>query len=199
MKGRFLITILLLTGLLKNGFAQGNFEGGLYAEHYQLGYRAQLNFGIIVHAPLGDRFTLNYQIGLGPKLGGGLYVHAPVGAVAGAFLLANANDFDFLSTVGILTLLVPEGVGMYFGEGKMKMHASVNPLGFDYWHRRDPNYEEIPKVSGSLVFRVKMNTGMEWPSFIAPQVAGTMIYTPGESTSRFGVRAGITIGIGSTE
>jgi hypothetical protein len=31
--------------------------------------------------------------------------------------------------------MLPEGVGFYATEGKMRMHVSINPFGFDYWYR----------------------------------------------------------------
>jgi hypothetical protein len=175
--------------------AQDELEGGVYAEHFQLGYRSQENFGGILHIPIGA-FTLNYQIGLGPKSGGGLYVHAPVGCVVGAWMLGNFSNFRFLTLLGALSIAVPEGVGVYLSEGdKISTHLSVNPLGFDYWYRRD-EYEEIGRMSGSVVFRVKMRTNLDFPAYIAPQLAATMIYRADrENFDQFGFRAGVTFGI----
>lgn len=189
---RFLLFVCVLVPFL-SAQAQGGIEGGFYAEHFQLGYRSQQSFGGILHYPISDRFTLNYQIGIGPAQGGGIYIHAPAVAVAGAFLLSQAADVRALGALGALALVIPEGVGMYVGNGKLKPHISINPLGCDYWHRRDP-YEEFTKMSCSMIVRFKMRTNLSVPVYVAPQIGGVFVYTPGELTERFGFRAGIAIG-----
>ena len=80
------------------------------------------------------------------------------------------------------------------------MHVSANPLGFDYWLRRDP-YFEHGRMSGSVVFRMRLMSNLKWPIFIAPQVAATMIYRlPEDGTlDRYGFRVGVTIGYSNEE
>jgi hypothetical protein len=196
---RAMLFVALLFAATASAFAQDQIEGGLYAEHFQLGYRSQQQFGGILHIPFGDRFTANYQLGIGPSQQGGFFIHAPAGAVAGAFLLSNANGGELFNYLGVLMFVLPEGVGMYVTDNeRMRAHVSLNPLGFEYWHRNNP-YEEIAKMSGNVVLRLKMHTNLPVPTYIAPQIAGTWIYTPGQTRERFGFRAGVTMGYESKE
>jgi hypothetical protein len=96
----------------------------------------------------------------------------------------------------MLLCALPEGVGYYPPtKGKIIYHVSVNPLSVEYFHKSDP-YEDWGKLSCNFVLRVKMPTKLQmpFPVYIAPQIAGTIIYTPGQTTSQYGVRAGVTIG-----
>jgi hypothetical protein len=187
----------LIVGLILSltGIAQDGVEGGVYANYFQLGYRGQSSFGGQLHLPFGGIFTANYRVSIGPS-NKGLYLHAPAGMVAGAYLLSQAGSSDFLSTLGILLFVVPEGVGVYIkDEGKIRPHLSVNPLGFEYWHRKTP-FDENAKMSGNICLRLKIESGVDWFDFVAPEVGGTWIYTPGQTTARYGFHAGLTIGYG---
>lgn len=199
--------VLILSLFISRAYAQADWiEGGLYVEHYQLGYRSQQQIGGILHIGLGERFTANYQIGIGPANEGGFYFHAPAGLVGGMKLMNEQNSnpiissFPLFNNLGFLLCLLPEGVGAYMTEGKMRVHVSVNPLGFDYWYRREP-YFEHGRVSGSIVVRWRLMSNLKWPVYIAPQVAGTIIYRlPDDGTlERFGFRAGVTIGFSNEE
>lgn len=205
MKAR--ITLALLLSFLSFRVASQDFvEGGLYAEHFQLGYRSQQQIGGILHVGVMERFTLNWQIGIGPSAEGGIYAHAPAGFVGGMKLMRDQgshpiiNSFPLFNNLGFLLLLCPEGVGYYVTEGKMRIHVSVNPLGFDYWLRRDP-YFEHGRMSGSVVIRGRLMSNLKWPVYIAPQIAGTFIYRlPEDGTlERIGFRAGVTIGFSNEE
>lgn len=202
MKARLLLfaVIILFPVMIK---AQDHFEGGLYAEYFQLGYRSQQQIGGQLHMGIGDRFTLNWQAGIGISNEGGFYGHAPAGFVGGMKLLRDRSIYTQGSVwnyLGTLLLVMPEGVGYYITEGKMRMHVSANPLGFDYWLRRDP-YFEHGRMSGSVVFRMRLMSNLKWPIFIAPQVAATMIYRlPEDGTlDRYGFRVGVTIGYSNEE
>lgn len=195
---KFILTIFLSSSLAAFSFAQGGVEGGLYANYFQLGYRGQTSFGGQLHIPIGDVFTLNYRLSLGPS-NGGLYVHAPAGAVAGGWLISNFNESELLGAIGFLMFAVPEGVGGYIkSEGKFRPYVSLNPLGIEYWHKKDP-YEEFAKMSCNATFRMKMTTGVSWLHYIAPEVSATYIYTPGTLTERIGFHIGITFGYQSEE
>ncbi|HEU4718857.1 MAG TPA: hypothetical protein VFU15_13530 [Bacteroidia bacterium] len=174
--------------------AQGNIEGGLYTEYSQFGYYGQFAAGGVLYIPWKDRFTLNYEACIGRQNNRGFYAHAPAGALSGAYLIGQASGVTFLNYLGVLLFLVPEGVGMYVTEGKISTHISVNPLGFDYWYKRDP-YDETGCLSGSIVFRLKMPLqGYSWPLFVAPQVAVTWLYGNSDPVGNPGLRAGVCIG-----
>jgi hypothetical protein len=194
MKKKFLISVLFYFSahLL---FSQGKVEGGLYAEYFQLGDRGFQDVGGMLHIPFADRFTANYHLGFGSSTTGGFFVHAPGGVVAGLWIFSRLGQFG--NGNGYLTALLcalPEGVGYYPPtKGKIVTHISINPLSVEYFYKGSP-HEEWGKLSCNFVLRVKMPTRLKIPSYIAPQIAGTFIYTPGQTTARYGVRAGVTIG-----
>lgn len=177
--------------------AQGKLEGGVFGEYYQLGDNSQTQFGAILHIPIQDRFTLNYQFGLGPRQDGGYYMHSPPGVIIAGWLLLNGRNLSGLSYLGYLAIVVPQGVGMYFGKGKIVSHVSIDPLSVDFWHRNYP-YDEKWKLGCNFTYRVKMLSDLKYPIFIAPQITATCLYTPG-TLSPFGVRAGVTIGLQAKE
>jgi hypothetical protein len=193
---------LLITGLssftqLK---AQGEMEGGIYANYFQLGYRGQPSFGGQFFFPLGDRFTLNYRLSLGPA-NKGLYVHTSAGSIAGGYLMTRSGGIfngNILNGLGALLFIVPEGVGFYIKEeGRFKPHLSINPLGFEYWRRWKAPQEDFAKMSGSVVFRMKMDIGdFDWLDFVAPEFSTVWIYTPGTKTAQIGFHLGVCIGWG---
>ncbi len=200
MKAR-IILFLFFASIIFRLSAQSHFEGGLYLEHYQLGYKSQQQIGGQLMMGLGDRFTLNWQIGIGPAAGGGFYFHAPAGLIGGVKLMNQQrnnpwfNAMPYLNNLGILLCAMPEGIGYYATEGKLRMHVSLNPFGFDYWYRRDPFFEH-GRMSGSMVVRCRLMSNLKWPIYIAPQIAATFIYrVPEDGTlDRIGFRAGVTIG-----
>ncbi|GAB4150010.1 MAG: hypothetical protein Fur0041_22880 [Bacteroidia bacterium] len=179
---------------LKAQMTSPSVELGFYTEYFQIGYRAQQQFGFIFHYRLNDRFTLNWQAGIGPSTVGGFYVHAPVGAAVGGWIIQNSGLGSWWKGIGVLTMLIPEGVGMYVSEGKFPVHISVNPLGLDYWYRNNP-YQELGKMSGSvmcrMVYRKKIK---ETNYYFAPQAGGSLLYNPENKIDRLGLKIGVTIG-----
>lgn len=174
-------------------FSQGVIEGGVYANYFQLGYRGQPSFGAQLHIPLGDIFTVNYRVSLGPS-NGGLYLHVPAGMVAGGWLVSESNGAEYIQVISFLLVAVPEGAGVYIpSKGKLRPYVSLNPLGIEYWHRREP-YDEAMKMSCNASFRLKMETGQNWLHYVAPEISATYIYTPGALTSRLGFHVGVTFG-----
>lgn len=208
MKARVTLFLLLLFFSHRASAQLDWIEGGFYAEHYQLGYRSQQQFGGILHIGVGERLTLNWQIGLGPCAEGGYYFHAPAGLVGGYLLMRNQGDpawyiinsLPVVNNIGALLMLCPEGVGYYVSDGKMRMHISANPLGFDYWKDRNTGFR-AGRMSGTVVLRCRLMSGLKWPIYLAPQIAGTYIYRDTEDTglSRIGFRVGVTIGYSNEE
>lgn len=205
MKARVAI-ILLLSIFSFRVSAQDHIEGGLYLEHYQLGYRSQQQIGGQLHIGFGDRFTFNWQAGIGPTAQGGFYFHAPAGLIGGIKLMNEQGQrpilqaFPAFNNIGLLLCVLPEGIGYYATEGKMRLHVSLNPLGFDYWYRGDP-YFEHGRMSGSMVVRCRLMSNLKWPIYLAPQIAATFIYRlPEDGTlERIGFCAGVTIGFSNEE
>ncbi len=176
-------------------FAQGNVEGGFYVEYFQLGERGFTDFGGMLHVPIGEKVTLNYHLGFGTSTNGGIFVHATGGAVAGFWVLNKLGGSGLqVGYLSFLFCLVPEGVGVYLpAKNKITTHISVNPLSVEYYYKSSPN-EEWGKLGCDVVARFKMQTGLKFPNYAAPQIAGTWIYTPGLSTGKFGIKAGVTFG-----
>lgn len=206
MKPR-LALLLLLSFFTYRASAQVDWiEGGIYAEHYQLGLRGQQQFGGQLFIGLGDRFTLNWQIGIGPTSEGGFYFHAPAGLIGGYKFMREQGSRPFINSLpwannlGLLLCAVPEGVGYYATEGKMRLHVSLNPLGFDYWYRREP-YFEHGRMVGSMMIRCRLMPDLKFPVYIAPQVGASFIYRPPAdgTLDRIGFRAGVTIGFTNEE
>jgi hypothetical protein len=205
MKARFTL-ILLLSFLSYRVSAQEWVEGGLYAEHYQLGTRAQQQYGGQLHIGLGERFTLNWQIGIGPAMDGGFYFHAPAGLIGGYKLMREQstrpliNVLPWANNLGLLLCALPEGVGYYATDGKMRMHVSLNPLGFDYWNSLDGSLLH-GRMVGTMMIRCRLMSNLKFPIYIAPQIGASFIYRlPEDGTlERIGFRAGVTIGLSSED
>jgi hypothetical protein len=205
MKAR-LTLFLLLSFLSYRVSAQEWFEGGLYAEHYQLGSRSQQQFGGILHIGIGERFTLNYQLGIGPALDGGFYFHGTAGIVGGYKLMREQqsrpiiNVLPWANNLGVLLCAIPEGVGYYATDGKMRMHVSLNPLGFDYWRDRNTGFEH-GRMVGTMMIRCRLMSNLKFPIYIAPQIGASFIYRlPEDGTlERIGFRAGVTIGFSNED
>jgi hypothetical protein len=178
-------------------FSQGKFEGGVHAGYFQLGERGFSEFGIMFHIPV-RRFTLNYHFSLGSSLNSGLYAHSTAGAVAGVWLLSELPNSE-IGYISLMLCILPEGVGYYFPtRGNVTPHLSINPLSVEYFYRSRTG-EEWGKMGCDVVARFKMKSSLKWPIYFAPQVSGTIIYTPGHMASRFGVKAGVTIGFEGKE
>ncbi len=79
---RFALTLIIALSI-RCCYAQDVLDIGIYGEHFQLGDRAQQSYGLMIHFPFAERFTLNYQAGIGPRQPEGLFVHAPAGAIGG--------------------------------------------------------------------------------------------------------------------
>ena len=204
MKARFTL-FLLLSFLSFRASAQEWFEGGVYAEHYQLGYRSQQQYGGIFHVGIGERFTLNWQIGIGPAAEGGYYFHCNAGLVGGFKLMrAGARPIfqalPWANNAAVLLCALPEGVGYYATDGKMRLHVSLNPFGFDYWNALD---DEIVhgRMVGTMMIRCRLKSNLKFPIYIAPQIGASFIYRlPEDGTlERIGFRAGVTIGLSSED
>jgi hypothetical protein len=188
------LAVILLSFFSLTSFSQGKFEGGFYAGYFQLGDKGFNDFGGMLHVPIGESATLNYHIGFGTSVNGGIYVHCPAGIVAGGWILAKLDGAN-IGYLAFLLCLVPEGVGVYLPQkGKLSTHISINPLSVEYYNHNSAG-EEWGKLGCDVVARFKMHSSLRWPIYFAPQVAGTVIYTPGQSTDQFGFKAGFTIGL----
>jgi len=168
-------------------------EGGFYAGYFQLENRGFSGFGGMLHIGFREKFTLNYSLLLGTSNTRGLYVHATGGMVAGLWV-RDQTDGERFSQLAFLLCVLPEGVGMYLPkQHNIQPHISVNPLSFEYYYRSD--FQEWGKLGCDVVARFKIHPRAQWQKlYIAPQIAATYIYTPGQMASRYGVKAGVTIG-----
>lgn len=162
-------------------------------DYFHVGNRDQFSVGSMLQLPIGERFSLNYQLAVGYKPGGGVYVHTHAGGYAFAYTLARTIEHPTIRSIGILFVFIPEGIGFYPDEAK-KYHISVNPLGLDYWHHKEP-FEEITKLTGTITIHRKFFTNAKFPAFIAPYIAASMIYKPDAHFDKFGFRCGILLGM----
>jgi hypothetical protein len=191
------IPLLLFFCLLFTGkiFSQDNgFDIGIIADHRQFSDQYMQSFGLNAYINF-DRLTINYQLSIGPASRGGFYVHAPAGAALGGFLLSkvDSNNFGYriLGIAGIISMVVPEGIGYYLSENdKFSTQLIANPLGYEYWKRKNP-YEEDWALSGTFLFRFKYFVLPQYHVFIAPEIGPSWIYKNGDIGLKFGVAMGI--------
>lgn len=193
---KLLLTLLFILPSFSLLRAQGGIEAGFHAEQSFFGNRLQQSFGFNLYLPVGDIFTVNWQLGIGPRTNGGFYAHAPAGAVAGVWMISQFGGVDrrFWNAAGVLLAILPEGMGVYANdEGRFRHHFSLNPLGMDYWYRKNP-YDELGKLSGTIQYRLKFVPKEDMNFFISPTVATTLIYNPENRIDQWGLRVGLTIG-----
>ncbi|CAN5870787.1 hypothetical protein BH11BAC7_BH11BAC7_14040 [soil metagenome] len=187
-------SVMLFSCLAFNAFSQDNIEGGFYGGYFQLGERSFNDFGLMLHIPVGSA-TLNYHLGFGTSINSGLYIHSPAGMAAGFWILNKLGGSGLrIGYLSFLLCLVPEGVGIYLPvKGNLSTHISINPLSLEYFYRGKTG-EEWGKMGCDVVVRFKVYSTFRENIYFAPQVAGTVIYTPGETTGRYGFKAGFTLG-----
>ncbi|CAN5424814.1 hypothetical protein BH09BAC5_BH09BAC5_25930 [soil metagenome] len=78
-------------------------------------------------------------------------------------------------------------------KGKINPYISINPLSTEYYYKGTTG-EEWGKLGCDVVASFKMMGPSKWRIYFAPQIAGNIIYTPGHTTSRFGIKAGFSLG-----
>ncbi len=168
---------------------------GIIADYHQLPNRSMESFGLQAYYHI-DRFTLNYQLSVGPNLEGGIYVHATGGMAAAGFIFSRIDSTQRIigggmAVVGVICMLIPEGIGYEIKQSE-KLNADIilNPLGYEYWKRKDPYLEEW-SLSATAMFRLKYMIFPKQNVFLAPQAGVSYMY----KTGLLGFKAGIMIGI----
>jgi len=126
----------------------GKIHYALTFNHTQQWNGSYTSIGGDAWIPFRQKFTLNYNLRFGLPPDGGIYVHASDGLFLGGLILGNFSEYKVLSTIGVIMLFIPEGVGYYIGKGRNKCHLSVNPLTIDldtaiYLRESGPIWEEI--------------------------------------------------------
>jgi hypothetical protein len=123
--------------------------------------------------------------------GNGIYVRGSAGLMLGGALIgASGEEGGVLVAIGAITMLLPEGVGVYVGNDKRKIHIGINPLAAEYRFIPQPK-SEWSQLSGNICVRGEFP--MEWGNvnFISPYLATFYNY---DAVNPFGVRAGISVG-----
>jgi hypothetical protein len=168
----------------------GKIHYALTFNHTQQWNGSYTSIGGDAWIPFRQKFTLNYNLRFGLPPDGGIYVHASDGLFLGGLILGNFSEYKVLSTIGVIMLFIPEGVGYYIGKGRNKCHLSVNPLTIDYRYRNIPQ-GEWSNMGGNITARFHIPSKNAPDHFISPFIGLVANYHRLES---FGIRAGISIG-----
>ena len=188
-------TVLLIMALLpfytfsqesRNSYLSGAISG----EYSQTNHSGYGSGGLDAWIPIKKKYTLNYGIRMGIP-GNGIYVRGSAGLMLGGALIgASGEEGGLLVAIGAITMLLPEGVGVYVGNDKRKIHIGINPLAAEYRFIPQPK-SEWSQLSGNICVRGEFP--MEWGNvdFISPYLATFYNY---DAVNPFGVRAGISVG-----
>lgn len=180
---------LLQNLVISAGFAQTrNLIGVL--DYFHIGNYEQFSAGVQLRVPLTKGFCLNYRLTAGYRPGGGVYLHSYAGGALATYLLANFQDRDFLSKLGVFSAFVPEGVGYYPDKNK-RIYIAVNPLGFDYWHKKTP-FDERSKLSGTAELSVMLPDN-KFSARRSPYIAVSRIYNSDNVISSYGFHVGLLL------
>lgn len=165
-------------------------SGAISGEYSQTNHSGYGSVGLDAWIPIKKKFTLNYGIRMGIP-GNGIYVRGSAGLMLGGALIgASGEEGGLLVAIGAITMLLPEGVGVYVGNDKRKIHIGINPLAAEYRFIPQPK-SEWSQLSGNICVRGEFP--MEWGNvnFISPYFATFYNY---DAVNPFGVRAGISVG-----
>jgi hypothetical protein len=116
-------TSITVLGEYGNSFDKQQFSGGFQLE---------------VCVSENPIITLNYKYLFGGSNKSEFYMHTPAGAAIGGWLLANLGgaDIDLINGLGILLLMVPEGITLYpLTNEKRAFGIFASPLCVDYWNK----------------------------------------------------------------
>ena len=113
LKLLFIASILMLE--TRKTLAQPNLYEGITFGNLTLNKSSIYSIGADLHAPFGDRFTLNYSFKLGFSADHSFVFHSSVSTLLGTYLFALNSDYPGIATIGLICLAIPEGLGMYMG------------------------------------------------------------------------------------
>lgn len=104
--------LLLFTGLLLNAHAQDESRITLSANTIQDGNFHAYSINPSFELALNDHWNLRYELGFGIRGNKKFYMHTPVTLPVGGILFVAGIETggNFLNTLGILIMIVPEGV-----------------------------------------------------------------------------------------
>jgi len=106
------IFILLFSFAVLNANSQSESRVSLMANTIQVGNFHAYSINPTFELAVSDHFNLRYQLGFGIRGNKKFYMHTPVTAPIGGilFVAGLGGGGGFISTLGILLLIVPEGV-----------------------------------------------------------------------------------------
>ncbi len=197
MKMRISILITTICILSQNLIGQESnhhkLSGGISAEYGMTNHSGYGSFGLDAWIPVKKKFTLNYSIRMGIP-GDGIYVRGSAGLMLGGALMGAAGEEGGLTAaIGAITMLIPEGVGVYLGNDIRKLHIGINPLAAEYRHRKNP-YDEWSQISGNITIRGELPFNKWGINFISPYFATYYNYG---AQNPIGFRLGLTTGFTS--
>lgn len=96
----------------------------------------------LLEVGVSDHFNLRYSLGFGMRSNGKFYMHSPVTAPVGLVLFVSGlgSDGDFVTLLGILMLLVPEGVSFDISlSDQIELSPFIDLNSCEYFVRNDNN------------------------------------------------------------
>ncbi len=110
MRGLLLASLLLV--LIGIGNAQDETRLSLYANTLNAQNFHSYSLNPTIDIAVSDHFNIRYSLGFGIRGNKKFYMHSPVSAPVGMvlFVAGLGSSGSFLSTLGILLLIAPEGV-----------------------------------------------------------------------------------------
>ena len=197
MKMRTRLLIFTICILSQNIIGQESnhhaLSGGITAEYGMTNHSGYGSIGLDAWIPVKKKFTLNYSIRMGIP-GNGIYVRGSAGLMLGGALMgATGEEGGLTAAIGAITMLIPEGVGVYVGNDERKLHIGINPLAAEYRHRKNP-YDEWSQISGNITIRGELPLNKSGIDFISPYFATYYNY---DALNPIGFRLGLTAGFSS--
>jgi hypothetical protein len=191
------LVILILITVTAKGFTQektqSTLSGAITGEFNQTNHSSYGALGLDAWIPIKKKFTLNYSIRMGIP-GKGIYVRGSAGLMLGAALMGAAGqEGGITAAIGAICMLLPEGVGVYIGNEKRKLHLAINPLAGEYRFIDTPR-SEWSQVSGNLTLRGVLPLNWGNVDFISPYLASYYNY---DAQQPLGFRLGLSVGFNS--
>lgn len=114
MKKQILFAVLI--GIAFSTFSQRETRLSFYAQSIQANNFNTYSINPTIDIPVSDNFNVRYSIGFGIRGSGKFYMHTPLTAPVGGVLFVSGlgHESSFLSVLGIVLIILPEGVSYDF-------------------------------------------------------------------------------------
>lgn len=139
----------------ENIFKEG-WCAGVFTDITFYGGKPVNGYGISIEPTINEYISLNYKFALNYRGSENFSVHGNPGSVVSPYLFSMINSSDSNNggwvVLGILALLIPEGVNLKFipdGYSQIAFAGYINPIGIDY-ARKNPGTDKSLYMSGEI-------------------------------------------------